>query len=154
MIEFFSFSQATSIRLSTLIQVVVMGLSAIVVSFVYEWRLTLLIFAFIPLLLFAGAMYTTINTSFAAKEKETLIQAASVSLATKCVFYIHIIHYSTITFYPTMLCDYYTTKQGRCHGTAKNRDYPTLVVSSGSKGGLGGPWLPNSMGPKRFKRPF
>jgi len=73
---------ATSIRLSTLVQVVVMGLSAIIVSFVYEWRLTLLIFAFIPLLLFAGAMYTTINTSFAAKEKETLIQAASVASET------------------------------------------------------------------------
>lgn len=71
--------QATSIRLSTLVQVVVMGLSAIIISFAYEWKLTLLIFAFIPLLLFAGAMYTTINTSFAAKEKETLIKAASVS---------------------------------------------------------------------------
>ena len=55
-----------------------MGLSAIIVSFVYSWKLTLLIFAFIPFLLLAGAMYTSINTSFAAKEKETLVQASAV----------------------------------------------------------------------------
>ncbi|XP_065051927.1 ATP-dependent translocase ABCB1-like isoform X2 [Rhopilema esculentum] len=73
---------ATSIRLSTLVQVVVMGLSAIIVSFVYSWKLTLLIFAFIPFLLLAGAMYTSINTSFAAKEKETLVQASAVASET------------------------------------------------------------------------
>ena len=61
-----------------MVQVVVMGLSAIIVSFAYQWKLSLLIFAFIPFLLFAGAMYTSINTSFAAKEKESIVKAASV----------------------------------------------------------------------------
>eukprot|EP00794_Sanderia_malayensis_P011087 gene11087-12255_t len=73
---------ATSTRLSTIVQVTVMGLSAIIVSFVYQWHLTLLIFAFIPLLVFAGAMYTTINTSFAAKEKEASIKSAAVASET------------------------------------------------------------------------
>lgn len=108
--------QATSIRLSTLVQVVVMGLSAIIISFAYEWKLTLLIFAFIPLLLFAGAMYTTINTSFAAKEKETLIKAASVSSYVVVVAFVTFFSHfeSTLhlccTMYPRSSQTFYVTK--------------------------------------------
>ena len=74
-----SFLQATSLRLSTLVQVGVMGLTALVIAFVYQWKLTLLIFAFVPFLMAAGGMHTKMMTSFAQEENEKLVAAGAVS---------------------------------------------------------------------------
>lgn len=70
---------ATSLRLSTLVQVGVMGLTALVIAFVYQWKLTLLIFAFVPFLMAAGGMHTKMMTSFAQEENEKLVAAGAVA---------------------------------------------------------------------------
>ena len=62
-----------------MLQVVVMGLTVVVVAFYFSWKLTLLIFAFVPFLLFAGAAHMKIFTSFAAEEGKTLIEASATA---------------------------------------------------------------------------
>ena len=52
------FPQATSARLNTSIQAVVMGLSSFILAFIYSWKLTLLVLAFVPFMLMAG-MYVS-----------------------------------------------------------------------------------------------
>ena len=64
-----------------MVQVGVMGLTAIVIAFVYEWKLTLLIFAFVPFLMIAGGMHTKMMTSFAEEENKKIIEAGAVSLS-------------------------------------------------------------------------
>ncbi|XP_057304790.1 ATP-dependent translocase ABCB1-like isoform X3 [Hydractinia symbiolongicarpus] len=70
---------ATSSRLNTMIQVVFMLLLALGVAFGYSWKLTLVIIAFAPFLLFAGAAHTKIFTSFAAEEGKRLIHASALA---------------------------------------------------------------------------
>ncbi|XP_065051580.1 ATP-dependent translocase ABCB1-like isoform X2 [Rhopilema esculentum] len=70
---------ATSLRLSTMVQVGVMGLTAIVIAFAYEWKLTLLIFAFVPFLMIAGGMHTKMMTSFAEEENKKIIEAGAAA---------------------------------------------------------------------------
>eukprot|EP00794_Sanderia_malayensis_P017699 gene17699-19467_t len=68
---------ATSTRLATMVQVGVMGLTALTIAFVFEWRLTLLILGFVPLLMFGGAMHTKMMTSFAHEENEKIVEAGA-----------------------------------------------------------------------------
>lgn len=62
-----------------MIQVVVMLLLALGIAFAYSWKLTLVIIAFAPFLLFAGAAHTKIFTSFAAEEGKRLIHASALA---------------------------------------------------------------------------
>lgn len=77
---------ATSTRLNTLTQVLVMGLSSLIIAFVYSWQLSLVILAFVPLIAFAGAVQTKLNTSFAADSQKLLSEAGS--LATEAIMQI------------------------------------------------------------------
>ena len=54
------------------------GLSAIVVAFVYSWKLTLLVLAFVPFIALFGAVQTSLNTSFAAAAQKKLSEAGAV----------------------------------------------------------------------------
>lgn len=56
-----------------------MGLSSLIIAFVYSWQLSLVILAFVPLIAFAGAVQTKLNTSFAADSQKLLSEAGSVS---------------------------------------------------------------------------
>lgn len=62
-----------------MVQAVVMGITAITIAFFYSWKLTLLILAFAPLLLFAGAAHMKVFTNFAAQENENLIDASAIA---------------------------------------------------------------------------
>ncbi|XP_066921842.1 ATP-dependent translocase ABCB1-like [Clytia hemisphaerica] len=70
---------ATSTRLNTLTQVVVSGLSSLIVAFAYSWQLTLLVLAFVPFIAMFGGIQTSLNTSFAGNAQETLSQAGAIS---------------------------------------------------------------------------
>jgi len=70
---------ATSTRLNTLTQVLVMGISSLLIAFIFSWQLTLVIIAFVPLIAFAGAVQTKLNTSFAADEQAKISEAAAVA---------------------------------------------------------------------------
>ena len=56
-----------------------MGISSLVLAFIYSWQLTLLTLAFVPLMMFAGAVQTKLNTSFAVDEQKKLTESGSVS---------------------------------------------------------------------------
>ena len=56
-----------------------MGLSSIIIAFVYSWQLTLVVLAFVPFIAFAGAVQTKLNTSFAKDEQEHMGESGAVS---------------------------------------------------------------------------
>uniref|UniRef100_A0A7M5VBZ8 Uncharacterized protein n=1 Tax=Clytia hemisphaerica TaxID=252671 RepID=A0A7M5VBZ8_9CNID len=70
---------ATSTRLNTLTQVVVTGLSSLIVAFAYSWQLSLLVLAFVPFIAMFGAIQTSLNTSFAGDAQKKLSQAGAIS---------------------------------------------------------------------------
>ena len=63
-----------------MVQTGVMGITALVIAFVYQWKLTLLIIAFVPFLMAGGAMHMKMMTSFASEENERLVDAGAVSV--------------------------------------------------------------------------
>ena len=62
-----------------MVQVVVMGLTALGIAFYYSWKLTLLIVGFVPLLAFAGGVHIKIFTGFALAEGKKLIDASETA---------------------------------------------------------------------------
>lgn len=56
-----------------------MGVSSLVIAFIFSWQLTLVILAFVPLIGFAGAVQTKLNTSFAVDEQKKISEAGAVS---------------------------------------------------------------------------
>lgn len=56
------------------------GLSAIIVAFIYSWKLTLLVLAFVPFIALFGAVQTSLNTSFAADAQKKLSEAGAVNI--------------------------------------------------------------------------
>lgn len=70
---------ATSSRFSILVQVSFTAISALVVAFYYSWKLTLLVVAFVPFLVFGGMMRATRFKNFAAKEGKKLFAASAIS---------------------------------------------------------------------------
>ncbi|XP_066910223.1 ATP-dependent translocase ABCB1-like isoform X2 [Clytia hemisphaerica] len=70
---------ATSSRISVLVQVSFTALSALFVAFYYSWKLTLLVIAFVPFLVFGGVMRASRFKNFAAKEGKRLLEASAVS---------------------------------------------------------------------------
>jgi len=70
---------ATSSRVSVLVQVSFTAIAALVVAFYYSWKMTLLVMAFVPLLVFGGIMRASRFKNFAAKEGKRLLDASAVS---------------------------------------------------------------------------
>ena len=71
----------TGVRLgSVLMNVANMG-TAIVISFIYSWKLTLLIIAFMPFIVLGGLMQIRLLTGQAGQNKEALEGAGKVSRA-------------------------------------------------------------------------
>jgi hypothetical protein len=50
----------------------------IILSFVYSWSITLLILAFIPLLIVGGVLQTKMLSGFSKKDKEILEESGQV----------------------------------------------------------------------------
>ena len=71
---------ATSSRISVLVQVSFTAAAALGVAFYYSWKLTLLVMAFVPFLVFGGIMRASRFKNFAAKEGKRLLDASAVSL--------------------------------------------------------------------------
>ena len=78
---------ATSSRISVLVQVSFTGLAALIVAFYYSWKLTLLVIAFIPFLVFGGVMRASRFKNFAAKEGKRLLQASAVRIFKTSIFF-------------------------------------------------------------------
>ncbi len=50
----------------------------IIISFAYSWPITLVILAFIPLIIIGGVLQTKMLTGFSKKDKEILEEAGKV----------------------------------------------------------------------------
>ena len=58
--------------------------TAIVISFVYSWKLTLLIIGFMPFIVLGGIMEVRLLTGQAGKNKEALEGAGKVRRSVEC----------------------------------------------------------------------
>jgi ATP-binding cassette subfamily B (MDR/TAP) protein 1 len=55
--------------------------AGLVIGFIYSWKLTLLIIAFLPFLMIGGALQMKMLNGAAGKNKEALESAGKVSIA-------------------------------------------------------------------------
>jgi len=69
---------ATGIRIGTMLQNFASLGAGILLSFIFSWQLTLLILAFVPLLVAGAILQTRLMTGFASKDKQTLEDAGKV----------------------------------------------------------------------------
>ena len=56
-----------------------MGLSSIIIAFIFSWQPTFVVLAFVPFIVFAGAVQTKLNMSFAQDEQKKISEAGTVS---------------------------------------------------------------------------
>lgn len=71
--------QAAGIKLGSSLMGLCSLLAGIIIAFVYSWKLTLLIIAFLPLVVIGGAMEMKMMAGAAGKNKEALEAAGKVS---------------------------------------------------------------------------
>ncbi|KAK6172116.1 hypothetical protein SNE40_018066 [Patella caerulea] len=71
---------ATGIRLGMVFQNVAAMLTAIIIAFIYGWKLTLVILAFVPFIMLAGAIQMKVLAGVAGKNKEALEGAGKVAV--------------------------------------------------------------------------
>jgi ABC-type multidrug transport system fused ATPase/permease subunit len=69
---------ATGVRIGTTLQNLGSLGTGIILSFVFSWQLTLLILAFVPLMVAGGFLQSRLMTGFASKDKETFEGAGKV----------------------------------------------------------------------------
>ena len=58
-------------------QVVVMGITALIIAFYYSWKLTFLVIGFAPVLLIAGAAHMKVFSNFALEQDRHLVSASA-----------------------------------------------------------------------------
>lgn len=71
---------ATGIRIGGFIMNISNLGVGIILSFAYSWPVTLVILAFIPLIIIGGVLQTKMLTGFSKKDKQVLEEAGKVSL--------------------------------------------------------------------------
>jgi ABC-type multidrug transport system fused ATPase/permease subunit len=69
---------ATGVRIGTTLQNLGSLGTGIILSFIFSWQLTLLILAFVPLMVAGGFLQSRLMTGFASKDKETFEGAGKV----------------------------------------------------------------------------
>lgn len=69
---------ATGIRLGVIGQNIAALGTAIIISFVFSWQLTLLIFGFVPFMIIGGFLGSRLMTGFASSDKKALEDTSKV----------------------------------------------------------------------------
>lgn len=69
---------ATGIRIGILLQNFASLGTGVIIGFVYSWQLTLLVIAFIPLIIIGGFLETRLITGFAKRDQKALEDAGKV----------------------------------------------------------------------------
>lgn len=75
--------QATGARIGGVVQAFANIGTAIIIAFIYGWKLTLVILAFLPCIAIAGFLEMKILTGLGGKDKEALEEAGKVSAGGK-----------------------------------------------------------------------
>ncbi|OQV12032.1 Multidrug resistance protein 1A [Hypsibius exemplaris] len=73
---------AAGIRIATLLQAATLLIAALIIAFVYSWKLTLVILAFIPLVVIGGAFQNKVLVGQAGKNQKQLEGAGKVAFET------------------------------------------------------------------------
>lgn len=71
-------NQATGIRIGGVLMNIGNFGIGLILAFVYGWAITLVIIAFVPLMIVSGVLQTKLITGFAGKDKEILEEAGKV----------------------------------------------------------------------------
>jgi ABC-type multidrug transport system fused ATPase/permease subunit len=71
---------ASGVRIGVIFQNLASLGTGIIISFVFSWQLTLLVLAFVPLMVAGGFLQSRLMTGFASKDKQTFEDAGKVSL--------------------------------------------------------------------------
>ncbi|CAF4058606.1 unnamed protein product, partial [Adineta steineri] len=73
---------ATGIRLGILLQSFCSFVGGLIIGFIFSWQLTLLIMAFIPLLIAGGFLESRLITGFSSKDEKALENAGKIAVET------------------------------------------------------------------------
>lgn len=76
--------QAAGIRLGSTLMSLTSIVAGLVIGFIYSWKLTLLIIAFLPLLMIGGFLQMKMLTGAAGKNKKALESAGKVRVYVHC----------------------------------------------------------------------
>ncbi|CAF2682116.1 unnamed protein product [Rotaria sp. Silwood2] len=71
---------ASGVRIGLMLQNIAALGTGIIISFVFAWQLTLLIFAFIPFMIAGGFLQNRLMTGFASKDKKAMEDAGKVTV--------------------------------------------------------------------------
>jgi ABC-type multidrug transport system fused ATPase/permease subunit len=77
---------ATGVRIGLMLQNVVSLGGGIVIGFVFSWQLTLLVLAFVPLMVIGGALQSRLMTGFSTNDKQTMEDTGKVRYSLSAMF--------------------------------------------------------------------
>ena len=78
---------ASGVRMGYILEYIFSMGVGMVIGFVYSWQLTLLMFAFLPLILFGGMLQIQLMTRFGRKEGQIIEDAGKVTETFNFYFY-------------------------------------------------------------------
>lgn len=86
---------ASGVRIGVMLQNFCALGTGIIISFVFAWQLTLLILAFVPLMVAGGYFQSLLMTGFASKDKKSFEDAGKVCSFSSTTLIMFLIKFST-----------------------------------------------------------